>query len=90
MTWNVVAEAVGAYKPSYHTKNSEKGSSSSSMVVSGSKGKDSWKTRSSMVRLLDENNSEEEQDIGNEFYDGKEVDDIISLDDDNLEDNIRF
>ena len=88
LTWNVVAEAVGAYEPVYHTKNSEKGSSSSSMVASGSKGKDSSKTRSSIVQLLDENNSDEEQDISNEFSDENEADDIISLDDDDLEDNI--
>ena len=88
LTWNVVAEAAGAYEPAYLTRNSEKGSSSSSMVASGSKGKDSSKTRSSMVRLLDENNSDEEQDISNEFSDGKEVDDIISLDDDDLEEDI--
>ena len=66
----------------------KKGFSSSSMVAFDSKGKDSSKTRSSMVRLLDENNSDEEQDISNEFSDGKEVDDIISLDDDDLEDDI--
>ena len=58
------------------------------MVASGSKGKDSSKTRSSMVRLLDENNSDEEQDISNEFSDGNEADDIISLDDDDLEEDI--
>ena len=89
LTCNVVAEAAGAYEPVYRTRNSEKRSSSSSMVNSGSKRKDSSKTRSSMVRLLDENNSDEEQDIGNEFSNRKEVDDIISLDDDDgLEDDI--
>ena len=88
LTWNVVVEAAGAYEPAYLTRNSEKRSLSSSMVASGSKGKDSSMTRSSMVWILDENNSDEEQDISNEFSDGNEADDIISLDDDDLEEDI--
>ena len=51
----------------------KKGSLSSSIVASGSKEKDSSKTRLSMVRLLDEINSDKEHDIGNEFSEKRKL-----------------